>query len=157
MNSSDIHEISNWCAWQTWIAGSTPPSSGIYVFRLAKGATVQRVKGESDILYIGSSLRNLRSRLRDHHAIRTIESVLLKLIEAHVAPVEVGWAEMSKASAFAIESDLISQSAEDHLEFPPANNQQPARALRTRIFSLLPAHVREGAIEHYANRRLGRK
>jgi len=97
--------------------------------------------------------------MRDHHAMRTTESLLLNLIEAHVAPSEVGWADMSKAAALAIESDLVSQYAEEHLEFPPANNQQPARALRriANLINLLPAHVRDSVFQHYADRRLGRK
>jgi hypothetical protein len=90
---------------------------------------------------------------------RTPESLLLNLIETHVGQSEVGWANMEKASALAVESDLIFRYFQEHLEFPPANNQQPAQAVREMVslITLLPPNVRRGVFDHFAEKRLRRK
>ena len=157
MNSGEINEISNWSDWRQCDATSIPSSPGIYAFRIGGGVAVPRVRGQSDILYIGSSMVNLRMRLRKHHQMRTAESLLLNLIETHLGQSEVGWASLDQASAFATESDLIFKYSQEHLEFPPANNQQPARAVREKILnlvSLLPPHVKVQVIHHFADKRL---
>jgi len=46
------------------------------------------------------------------------------VIQSRVGDCEVGWA-LERGAAFARESDLIFLYAKEHLEFPPANNQQP--------------------------------
>jgi len=128
MMSHEIADISSWIGWSDWNRNSTRKKPGLYVFRLPDGATVHRVKGTSDILYIGCSVGELRARLMAHKRGDTSESVLLKLIQQHLGDIEIGWADSTKGSAYARESDLVAQYASEHIEFPPANNQQPARA-----------------------------
>ena len=55
-----------WKPWPIDVA-TVPKSPGVYLFRIAGGAVIPRVKSGSDIVYVGSGV--VRDRLRAHSRI----------------------------------------------------------------------------------------
>jgi len=60
--------VSEWCPFSEESVKSAPKQYGIYIFRMAQSKCFKRLKGESDILYIGSAEgnRGLRGRLQQY-------------------------------------------------------------------------------------------
>jgi len=60
--------ISDWRPSTEYTIRQAPTRSGVYVIRMAGGRRFGRLRGESDILYIGSTeaKRELRQRLRQY-------------------------------------------------------------------------------------------
>jgi hypothetical protein len=131
-----------WRSWGSLNAAVVPRSAGVYVLRMT-GAEIGRVKGMSDIIYIGKS-RNLRRRLgqhmRAHDDTRNI-GYRISRIAKELAPLEVGWkcfADQREASNWEIR--LLERYADDHIEFPPLNRQQAGEGIlrAARMLSKYP-------------------
>ena len=60
--------VSEWCPFSEESVKSAPKQYGIYIFRMAQSKCFKRLKGESDILYIGSTEgeHGLRGRLQQY-------------------------------------------------------------------------------------------
>ncbi len=77
VNSHDLAHFSNWSSFSDATADCAPMTPGVYVLRL--GSSVARLKGLSDMVYIGFT-KNIRNRLRCH--LRPRKDIM-----------DVGWAE----------------------------------------------------------------
>jgi len=128
MNSREIAEKLGqpnyqWRCFDPSTVKRVPTSKGVYVIRLAHGKTRQRLKGESDVIYIGSG--NVKTRLSAHLNFRQDfkdKGWLIGLI-ARWCPLEFG--SFAVASPAEAEQGLIIEFLKEHLELPPANRQRP--------------------------------
>jgi hypothetical protein len=132
--------FSGWYPFNEESMQSVPKQHGIYVFRMAQGECFKRLKGESDILYIGSTegKHGLRGRLQQY--LRPGPTQLTnKRIHAKAKKygMEIAWCPCDEASN--LELQLLHQYLEDHDELPPLNHASKAllkKALtETPVFS----------------------
>ena len=65
MNSTELTNLAEWKKWGQSVVLEAPLAPGIYVFRLAEGKAIPRMRGASDIIYIGRSAK-IRNRFKDH-------------------------------------------------------------------------------------------
>ncbi len=116
-----------WKCWRSFQPEAAPSSPGLYFLRLANSSPIERVKGASDIVYIGST-RDIRKRLKAHanpdwNNFRD-SGWLISLIAQH-RNLEVGWKEQPLPIARHSESSLLTDFVKEHCELPPANRQMP--------------------------------
>src|SRR6266849_2946016 len=91
--STDLTDFANWMKWSLGVFRDVPRKPGVYVLRLAEGRPHQRLKGESDIIYIGCAIK-IQDRLKSHLNVRTIErntAFYLQRIQQEVGPLQVSW------------------------------------------------------------------
>jgi excinuclease UvrABC nuclease subunit len=91
MTSNKIPGIAGWNRWGEDSIKTAPITPGVYVFRL--GQAVQRLKGESDIVYIGTSGKgagSIRTRLKQHLRADVSPGPQLCRITNEVGPLESG-------------------------------------------------------------------
>ena len=125
MNSSDVCAVlrlptGKWTKLDRVIA---PDSTGVYFIRTANEKPVGRLRGTSDLIYIGQG--NLRDRLKAHANFSTDfgdKGWLLGLIaDATGGGLEVAFAQPLDPPPLA-ENTLLVQYFTEHLELPPANS-----------------------------------
>ena len=100
-------------------------SSVLYVFSCKK--KIPRVKGESNIIYIGKAANSLEDRYwgcgtekRWSHANREFFNYVIK----HYGPVSLAYLVINEAQSLKeAESDLLKDYYELHMELPPKNAQ----------------------------------
>ena len=104
-----------------------PKQHGIYIFRMARGECFRRLKGESDIFYIGSAegSRGLKGRLQQYLRPGPTQFTN-KRIHAKVKKygMEIAWCPFEEASN--LELQLLHRYLEDHDELPPLNHASKA-------------------------------
>jgi hypothetical protein len=103
---------------------------GVYVIRIADGLKVGRLRGESDIVYIGSG--SIGTRLRAHAGLRTDfkdKGWLLSWI-GFEKRLEVCFFEC--AEAVELEDDLLVGYLSAHQELPPGNWRGPGLSERRK-------------------------
>ena len=105
-----------------------PAVSGVYVIRTANARPVGRLRGASDLIYIGQG--NLRARLKAH-----TRGWLLGLIHTAVGGLEVAFARSPDPRRDEI--TLLFRYLTDHLELPPANNSRTLTNSQKADLSLL--------------------
>ena len=134
MNSTELVDYSTWLGWFRRAVRQVPQKPGVYIFRLIRGATLARLKGNSDIIYIGSTKkgkRTLRDRLKDHLSPRGDRRDLgyrLKRVIKEVGSVEVACKVFdSHEGARACERQLLKRFEQDHIELPPLNRQETGK------------------------------
>jgi len=127
MTSSDLEGFGNWERWPAAI-DKAPGSPGVYVFRLAAAKAFPRIKGESDIVYIGTTedgQGTVRRRLIDHRNCCSDERYWLHRIETEIGQLEIAWRSFAEHSdAQWIESNLLATYVQDHIDSTPGNRQQ---------------------------------
>ena len=99
-----------------------PERHGIYIFRVARGECSRRLKGESDILYIGSAegKHGLRGRLQQYLRPGPTQWTNKRIhAMAKKYNMEVAWCLSEEASN--LEFQLLHRYFEDHDELPPLN------------------------------------
>jgi len=126
MNSSEISTMlglpsGDWDRFDGTL--SAPALSGVYVIRIASGKTVGRLRGESDLIYIGQG--NLRVRTKAHANLRRDfrgKGWVLWLIAGadSVGGLEIAFFRC--ANPRQAENTLLFRYLTEHLELPPANN-----------------------------------
>jgi hypothetical protein len=130
VNSTDLVDFSTWLGWFQRRIRQVPLKPGVYIFRLIQGATLARLKGNSDIIYIGSTRkgrRTLRDRLKDHLSPRGVGYRLKRVIN-EVGSVEVAWRVFdTHEGAQACERQLLKRFEKDHIELPPLNHQETGK------------------------------
>ena len=154
MDSSELNNLGQWKTWNGNIVREAPLAPGIYVFRLAEGKTIQRLKGASDILYIGCSTR-LRNRFKRHLKAMDVERNIayrLQRVEQQVGRLEVSWESYDSADkAKDAERLLLGKYEVDHIEFPPLNRSESGKRLRMveELLKLPPGKMQDlmGALE----------
>jgi hypothetical protein len=139
MNSRSIEaklkvDAQSWRRWPDPGAALAPSSVGVYVFRRITGSVICRVRGTSEIVYVGSG--NIQNRLRTHHnpdwGSFKDSGWLISLI-ASGAPLEITWREMPGEDARLVEGEILEEYLLDHRELPPANRQIPEISLENGI------------------------
>src|ERR1700751_5068582 len=90
MNSDQILGIGNWYQCGEAVRNA-PNSAGVYVFRLARA--IQRLKGDSDVVYIGTTgkgERTIQTRLKEHLDVHEGGPMFARVAN-EVGPMEVAW------------------------------------------------------------------
>jgi len=118
-----IAGLSDWFSFDEQILKQTPDQRGAYVFRSVGGRSFGRLKGKSDILYIGSttSKRGLRQRFYNYlHPGPTqwTNQRIHDLLKRY--QMEVAWFVCKKPVN--IENSLLTQYEREHDELPPLNH-----------------------------------
>jgi hypothetical protein len=134
MDSSSIEGFSTWNEWGSRVAIQVPAKPGVYIFRLAPSQRIRRLKGFSDLVYMGATKkgkRTLRDRLEDHLRPRVDMRDLgyqLERVIKEVGPLQVAWKPLDEHfDARWLERRLLTQYQDDHLEFPPLNRQETGK------------------------------
>lgn len=144
---------SNWGALsnpeEVWNA--VPDQHGIYILRANK--PIPRIRGESDILYVGITITNqfgLRKRLYDHARSSNEYNRHLSSASRFIAPDLLGSIGISIEYSYCLEGDLEARKQAEanllnayrqrHIELPPGNSNlpmggyQPIRLMDTDYF-----------------------
>jgi excinuclease UvrABC nuclease subunit len=129
MNSEELikkYGIRLWCKLSDDLDNlkqKIPKEPGVYVFKLNK--YLNKLRGKSDILYIGSS-KNLRKRIINNYlkgrggpTTKRIHSYLIK--RNYINFVEVGWKITKNYKN--LEKKLRNKFDKDHDQLPPWNRQ----------------------------------
>lgn len=121
-------DFGSWRPFESQIVREAPQVIGVYVLRQADGKLVCRLRGESDILYIGSttSQGGLRQRLMQYFhpgptqwTNQRLNSFLKKYA------MEVAWCPCGEPTN--LEHDLLRKYMIDHDELPPFNHADNRR------------------------------
>ncbi len=95
---------------------------GVYVFRLKGGTTFGRLKGTSDILYIGQTENALRNRIRQYLHPGPTQWTNKRVNEfMNRYLLEFAWAKDGNPRAK--EHELLRSYLRDHDELPPLNHK----------------------------------
>jgi hypothetical protein len=147
--------LAGFCGWVRWDVGAisdAPDLPGVYAFRL-HGRAFGRLKGESDLVYIGCA-DSVKRRLSGHLPARAeaLECAgRLRDVET-VGALEVAWRPLGSAEeAKDEEARLLRHYYWDHIELPPVNRGEPARFVRKAIKHLgehHPVELAEKAVEY---------
>jgi len=144
MDSGSIAGFSDWYSWPEPAVEKAPLSPGVYVFRL-KGSKFGRLKGESDLVYVGTTKKGksgLKGRLQSH-AGRKDERNWIRRVRVEVGDLEVAWLKLETHPAARLrESELLAQYSRDHIELPPGNRQQSEKSFQD-VLHQLPKLPRE--------------
>jgi hypothetical protein len=132
--------ISKFSEWHPLIEEGiekAPDVQGAYVLRRAQGQRFGRLRGESDIMYIGSSegKHGLRRRLRFflHPGRRQLTSQRINEM-AKKYEMEVAWCPCDEARN--LEHQLLQRYVLDHDELPPLNHAEPRQLKKILIEAL---------------------
>lgn len=101
-----------------------PTKFGVYVVR--RTVAVARIRGESDIIYIGSACnqRGLKGRFGQYYSPGPTQFTNRRIMElvADSEEYEIGWCEAAvKSEAVGLEQLLLERYFEQHGERPPQN------------------------------------
>jgi len=123
----DLPEFSDWVKWPSRAVSQAPAKPGVYKFRLDR--EISRLCGASDLLYVGKT-GSLASRLKQHRPARTDGTgvgLACKHIEKrNLGVVQVAWHPCNDAQeAAGLESKLLAEYKDNHLELPPLNGNEP--------------------------------
>ena len=107
---------------------NAPQQPGVYVIRRAQGRRFGRLRGESDILYIGScrAKKGLRQRLQQYSYPGPTQWTNLRVKElSEKFKMEVAWCVINAPNLEEprnFECDLLANYLKDHDELPPLNH-----------------------------------
>jgi len=121
-----IQRLSNWRRLTEEVVEATPPQPGVYVIRTAGGTPFGRLRGQSDILYIGRS-KNLKNRIKSYLLPGDRKTALRVAQMAERYGMEVAWRLDDSPSHG--ELLLLRQYWSDHDELPPLNHSRPWKCL----------------------------
>ena len=135
MNSDDVQarfgkKSGCWMPFDEHAAAKSGLARGVYVIRIADGLKVGRLRGESDIVYIGSG--SIGTRLRAHAGLRTDfkdKGWLLSWI-GFEKRLQVCFFECAEPGL--LEGDLLVEYLSAHQELPPANWRRPTLSERQK-------------------------
>lgn len=97
-----------------------PNEIGVYVFRKGRAQFFGRLKGDSDILYIGSTTKGLRNRLRQYLTPGPSQWTNIRVNEyANRNPVEFSF--LANDDPKSLEYELLIKYMSEHEELPPLN------------------------------------
>jgi hypothetical protein len=127
MDSKQVSQIckgiSEWYPSNKESLKNAPVQHGIYIFRIAQSKRFGRLRGESDILYIGSTKggRGLRGRLQQYFSPghRQLTNIRIHAM-AKKHDMEIAWYPCEEAGN--LELQLFRRYFEDHDELPPLNH-----------------------------------
>jgi len=127
-STHSVFESLKFTAWQPWATSfeQFPSQPGLYVFRHKN--QFGRLKGETDILYIGSCKSTLRQRLKFYIKPGPTQFTsqrlhqFLNMEDYH--NVEIAWSIHPEDSVRRIENELLDLFVQEHHELPPWNRQR---------------------------------
>jgi hypothetical protein len=126
MRATDIEGLSPWELWPRPALERAPETSGVYVFKLSR--CFGRMRGESDIVYVGLAEKSIKGRLGSH---RYTEIGLSTNLVEDFGTLQVAWKPCgSDSEARFMESTILGRHRRDHVELPPFNRQQPFKVLQ---------------------------
>jgi len=112
--------FSIWHPFEKQTLEKVPQEIGVYVFRKAGAQFFGRLNGNSDILYIGSTEKDLRHRLQQYLSPGPSQWTNKRIHEyAKKNSIEVAWLLCDEPKNF--EHDLLKQYLLEHSELPPLN------------------------------------
>jgi len=119
--------LSEWQPFNEESVKSALKQYGTYILRMAQGKCFGRLKGESDILYIGSTeegKRGLRGRLQQYLRPGPTQLTNKRIDEmAKKYDMEIAWCLCREGrEASNLEFKLLHQYLDDHDELPPLNH-----------------------------------
>ena len=127
MDSKQVSQIykgiSEWHPFNKETVKSVPGQHGIYIFRMAQSKRFGRLKGESDVLYIGSTegKHGLRGRLQQYLRPGRTQWTNKRIhAMAKKYAMEIAWCLWEEAGN--LELQLLRRYFEDHDELPPLNH-----------------------------------
>jgi len=127
MDSKQVSQIckgiSEWHPFNKETVKSAPGQHGIYIFRMARGECFSRLKGETDILYIGSGegKQGLKGRLQQYLRPGRTQWTNKRIhAMAKKYAMEIAWCLWEEAGN--LELQLLRQYFDDHDELPPLNH-----------------------------------
>ena len=130
MTSKDIAPLDNdWIILNDEGLESVPRRKGVYIFRNQQGS-FGRLKGESDILYIGSTTNTLRQRMYQYLHPGPTQKTNIRI--NHMLSkynVEVNW--ILNDTPRILESQLLQSYFSQHDELPPFNCQSASVPVKT--------------------------
>jgi len=129
-----LEGLSEWHPFNEDTVKNAPKQKGIYVLRMANGRYICRLRGKSDILYIGSteSKSGLRGRLRGYLHPGPSQLTNRRIHEfSKKYEMEIAWYPYQEADN--MELRLLQQYLEDHDELPPLN--RTSKKLLKKIFT----------------------
>jgi hypothetical protein len=115
--------VSEWHLFNKETVKSASKQSGIYIFRMAQSKCFGRLKGKTDILYIGSTegKHGLRERLQQYLRPGPTQWTNKRIhAMAKKYDMEIAWCLCGEASN--LELQLLHRYIEDHDELPPLNH-----------------------------------
>jgi hypothetical protein len=148
VNSTELTNLAEWKKWGRSVALEAPLAPGIYVFRLAERKTIPRMRGASDIVYIGRSVK-IRNRFKDHLRVIEVErdvAYRLQRVQQEIGRLEVSWESYDAPDkAKDAERLLLAQYETDHIEFPPLNRSESGRWRRMveERLKLVPGQIQD--------------
>lgn len=147
MNTSELPDFSSWVPWSEAAVRLAPATPGVYAFGLAEAHQLPRLKGGSDIVYIGSAKRgrtgagSVKRRLKQH--LRPREGKIdigyrIDRVLKEVGPLQVAWRRFdTDTDARWHEAELLERYEQDHIELPPLNRQESGKDVRQAVGHLL--------------------
>jgi excinuclease UvrABC nuclease subunit len=136
MNSSQLTQkgFSEWIPFTEENVEKAPRKPGVYILRKAHGLVFGRLRGKSDILYIGSTeaQSGLKHRLKQYFhpgPTQWTNKRINKLLEKY--EMEIAWCPCDEPSN--LEHQLLTQYLEEHDELPPLNHA--TKRLLKKIFT----------------------
>lgn len=136
MNSTHLSQFekqfSKWYPFNKQGIKNAPGQPGVYVIRTAQSQRFGRLKGESDILYIGSceARKGLRQRLQHYLHPGPTQWTNRRVNQlAKKYQMEVAWCVCDEPRNF--EHDLLIRYLKDHDELPPFNRAGIKRLYKT--------------------------
>jgi hypothetical protein len=115
--------FSDWHPFDKRSIKSAPQQIGVYIIRKAEGQCFGRLRGESDILYIGStkSEGGLKKRLQHYFHPGPTQWTNRRINElANKYRMEVAWCPCSEPRN--LEHELLKRYLKEHDELPPFNH-----------------------------------
>jgi|WetSurMetagenome_2_1015567.scaffolds.fasta_scaffold97855_2 hypothetical protein len=134
MNSIEIEpivkEIISWFPFEKQVVSEAPREVGVYILRLAEGKLFGRLRGASDILYVGSSTCQGGLRQRLSHYFHPGPSQWTNLrINKYLSKYKMEVAWFPTSNPLNLEHKLLTQYESDHDEQPPFNHADTRRFL----------------------------
>jgi hypothetical protein len=131
MNSSDIclEPLGEWGEFSSRY--NAPGGSGVYAVRMSEARPVGRLRGTSDLIYIGQG--DLQARLKANSRSDFEDTGwIFHLIVKEGLQLEVRCYRSNNTKCD--EEQLLLRYLREHLELPPANRAIPKRILRRRFW-----------------------
>lgn len=130
MNSTELKnsrtDFSEWYPLNEEGVKQAPKEQGVYVIRKSRGQCFWRLRGQSDIFYMGSTIAKggLKQRLSQylHPGPSQLTNIRInKLLNKY--EMEVAWCTCNEPGN--LEHQLLRQYVEEHDELPPLNHASP--------------------------------
>jgi excinuclease UvrABC nuclease subunit len=124
-SNSILEEYPSFSHWKNFTANEVhimPTKSGVYLYRKKDGLKFGRLKGSSDILYIGKTRgkRGLRQRLYQYLNPGPTQWTNLR-INSHMKENEIEFSYIVTENPDSLELELQRQYYNEHEELPPFN------------------------------------